>query len=192
MNQNKFIQRVLFLAKTAEALELLGIDYIREHSFPLSNWRYDFIMAGCNIEADGLQHFKPCGTYMPTWEDLYESQRIDREKMMLARSKGLRQIRFDYTWYSKSSREFAEGIIQAINAFHKDPTLMIWVSTPSMYTWLDPSLNLKIEEIKTPEPLLPLTISHIPQDSVISIEQQLSNLRITIDVPTVQTSPPSY
>ena len=177
--------------KTAEALSLLNISCIREHSFPENHRRYDFIIAGFNIEADGIQHFTP-GKYTSTYEDLLESQRIDRDKMMLARSKGFRQIRFDYTWYRKSSKEFAEGLIQAFNAFTQDPSLMVWVSTPSLYTWLDPSLNPTSQESKTDEPVLPLTISHIPQDSVISIEQQLSNLRITIDVPTTTGPPPEY
>lgn len=175
--------------KTAEALGLLKISCIREHSFPENNRRYDFIIAGFNIEADGIQHFTP-GKYTLTYEDLLVSQRVDREKMMLARSKGFRQIRFDYTWYRKSSREFAESIIEAFNAFTQDPSLMVWVSTPSLYTWLDPSLNP--EESKTSDPVLPLTISHIPQDSVISIEQQLSNFRITIDIPTTTCPPPEY
>lgn len=125
-------------SKLCEALELLGISFIREHKFPYSLRRFDFLIPGINIEADGPQHIRLCGVYMPTLEDLMESQRIDREKMLSARYYGFRQLRMDYTWYTKTVEEIASLIIHSIRQFNKG--YLIWVSSPSMYSWLDPSI----------------------------------------------------
>lgn len=159
--------------KTALALELLGIDYIREFKFCGTSWKYDFIIPGISIEDDGLQHFEVC-KFTPTVEDLLKSQTTDIQKMLFVRSRGLRQIRFDQSWYGKSVEEFAEAIVHAINQFRKGGVL--WVSTPSMYTWLDSRFNdiltIPKEMLNTPTILTELRI--LTQIPILSPDSSLT------------------
>jgi hypothetical protein len=94
--------------KIAKALELLHIPFEREFIFYGSRRRFDYEIEslGIIIEFDGDQHFRPC-IWRKTWEDVWEGQQIDQDKMYLAFSHGYKIIQFDYTWVCKSIEDIA-------------------------------------------------------------------------------------
>jgi ferredoxin len=157
--------------KIKQVLILLGYKdtMVEEYRFPGSMRRYDFkVNDHFFIEADGAQHFKVSGIFMPTIEDLLRSQEVDRDKMQFVLEEGYKMLRFDYTNINVTIEEYAQQIKVAMELLESS-NKKVWLSKPDVYDWLE----LSEDDIISP-------FHPLPEVSKETEESKSSSVRIHI------------
>lgn len=118
-----------------------NIPYLFEYKHSnLPTLRYDFVLLFKSrvyfIEFDGKQHFEYTPIFHTKSDDFYLSQQRDNLKTQLVKRLQSYIIRIDYT--QMSSIDF--HLNQALHHHHNK----LYLSTPSMYSYLDEPLNPEV------------------------------------------------